>query len=233
MKLRWTDVCGNRLLAVFVNSIFSFWWDVTNDWGLDLLRPSAWGTFTSSTPDLSSSSTFTAAAAQSRPEGGSEKGSYHKRGLSSLPVGAVAAPIGSSSRSAVGSEEEEPGLPSSSSSASLLKPSNVRQLSAPTQGVSHKREPSVLLRSSSPMLFPIWCYQGAVVLDLILRFTWSLKLSSHLHHVVDIEAGVFFLEALEILRRTAWVYLRVEWEHVKTRAWDRELRNGEAGIALT
>ncbi|GLB37569.1 putative EXS family protein [Lyophyllum shimeji] len=27
------------LLAGMVNSLYSFWWDVTNDWGLDLLRP--------------------------------------------------------------------------------------------------------------------------------------------------------------------------------------------------
>lgn len=203
-----------------VNSIFSFWWDVTNDWGLDLLRPSAWGTLAAS-PELPSSAAFSATV---RSEGG-EKGSYHKRGLSSLPVGAVAAPLGSSSRPDALEEDDEP-----SSSATLLQPSNARQLAQP---LTHRREPSVLLRASSPMLFPAWAYQGAVLLDLILRFTWSLKLSSHLHHVVDIEAGVFFLEALEILRRAAWVFLRVEWEHVKTRAWDRELRNGEAGIALT
>jgi len=26
------------LLAAAANSLYSFWWDVTNDWGLDLLR---------------------------------------------------------------------------------------------------------------------------------------------------------------------------------------------------
>ncbi|KAH6914364.1 EXS family-domain-containing protein [Coprinopsis sp. MPI-PUGE-AT-0042] len=28
------------LLSVFVNSLYSFWWDVSNDWGLELLKPS-------------------------------------------------------------------------------------------------------------------------------------------------------------------------------------------------
>ncbi|KAF6763076.1 EXS family-domain-containing protein [Ephemerocybe angulata] len=32
------------LLAVFVNSAYSFWWDITNDWGFDLLRPAATST---------------------------------------------------------------------------------------------------------------------------------------------------------------------------------------------
>src|SRR5258708_25189152 len=28
-----------RVLAVLVNSVYSFWWDVANDWGLSLLSP--------------------------------------------------------------------------------------------------------------------------------------------------------------------------------------------------
>jgi hypothetical protein len=52
-------------------------------------------------------------------------------------------------------------------------------------------------------------------LDLILRFTWSLKLSSHLHTIAEIESGVFMMEALELLRRWMWVFVRVEWEAVK------------------
>ncbi|KAG6833551.1 hypothetical protein H0H87_005202 [Tephrocybe sp. NHM501043] len=31
-------VFGLWLLAALVNSLYSFWWDVTNDWGMDLLR---------------------------------------------------------------------------------------------------------------------------------------------------------------------------------------------------
>jgi len=28
----------NRLLAALINSLYSFWWDVTNDWGFNLLK---------------------------------------------------------------------------------------------------------------------------------------------------------------------------------------------------
>jgi EXS family len=52
----------------------------------------------------------------------------------------------------------------------------------------------------------------AILFNFILRFTWSLKLSSHLHNVTDMESGVFVMEALEVLRRWVWVFLRVEWE---------------------
>ena len=31
-----------RVLAVLVNSLYSFWWDVTNDWGLSLLTKNGW-----------------------------------------------------------------------------------------------------------------------------------------------------------------------------------------------
>jgi hypothetical protein len=49
----------------------------------------------------------------------------------------------------------------------------------------------------------------------MLRATWSLKLSSHLHTIAEIESGVFMMEALELLRRWMWVFVRVEWEAVK------------------
>lgn len=58
-------------------------------------------------------------------------------------------------------------------------------------------------------------YYLAISLDLILRFTWSLKLSSHLHEIHEIESGIFLMEALEVARRWMWVFLRVEWEAVR------------------
>jgi hypothetical protein len=58
-------------------------------------------------------------------------------------------------------------------------------------------------------------YHIFTILDLILRFTWSLKLSAHLHTIAEIESGVFMMEALELLRRWMWVFVRVEWEAVK------------------
>ena len=66
------------------------------------------------------------------------------------------------------------------------------------------------------MLFPDpFVYYLFILLDLVLRFTWSLKLSSHLHTISEIESGVFIMEALELGRRWMWVFLRVEWEEVK------------------
>ncbi len=58
-------------------------------------------------------------------------------------------------------------------------------------------------------------YYTAILFNFILRFTWSLKLSSHLHIVADMESGVFVMEALEVLRRWVWVFLRLEWEMLR------------------
>jgi hypothetical protein len=66
------------------------------------------------------------------------------------------------------------------------------------------------------LLFPDpLVYHLFIAIDLILRFTWSLKLSSHLHTISEIESGVFLMEALELFRRWMWVFLRTEWEVVK------------------
>ena len=70
------------------------------------------------------------------------------------------------------------------------------------------------LRSQLLFQDPI-IYYVAIFVNFVLRFTWSLKLSSHLHHVADLEVGVFLVEALEILRRWIWVFIRVEWEMLK------------------
>jgi EXS family len=58
-------------------------------------------------------------------------------------------------------------------------------------------------------------YYLAIVIDLLLRFTWSLRLSSHLHVIHELEQGTFFLEALEVIRRWMWVFIRVEWEGIR------------------
>lgn len=108
-------------LSVLLNSLFSFWWDITNDWGLHLLLPSR--------------------------------------------------------------------IKSSVSNTTILR----RILLLP--------DPTI--------------YYLIILLDLILRFTWSLKLSSHLHSIHEIEMGIFMLEALEVMRRWIWVYVRIEWEAVR------------------
>jgi EXS family len=55
-------------------------------------------------------------------------------------------------------------------------------------------------------------YYFAIVLDLLLRFTWSLKLSPHLDHFNDLEGGIFVIELLEVFRRWVWIFFRVETE---------------------
>ena len=44
-------------------------------------------------------------------------------------------------------------------------------------------------------------YYGAILIDLMLRCTWSLKLSPHLDHFNDLEGSIFIMEFLEVLRR--------------------------------
>ena len=60
-----------------------------------------------------------------------------------------------------------------------------------------------------------------IVLDLLLRCTWSLKLSPHLDHFADFESGIFLMEFLEVGRRWIWIFFRVETEWV---------RNTERGV---
>lgn len=55
-------------------------------------------------------------------------------------------------------------------------------------------------------------YYGAIVVDLMLRCTWSFKLSPHLDHFNDLEGGIFVMEFLEVLRRWMWIFFRVETE---------------------
>lgn len=61
-------------------------------------------------------------------------------------------------------------------------------------------------------------YYAAVIFDLLLRLTWSLKLSPHLR-LDQLTAGGFIMEALEILRRWVWVYFRLEREWVARGLW--------------
>ena len=58
-------------------------------------------------------------------------------------------------------------------------------------------------------------YYVAIAMDLILRCTWSLKLSPHLDHFYDMEGGIFVMELLEVLRRWIWIFFRVETEWVR------------------
>ena len=55
-------------------------------------------------------------------------------------------------------------------------------------------------------------YYVAILVDFLLRCTWSLKLSPHLGRFNDLESGIFVMEILEIARRWLWIFLRVEAE---------------------
>lgn len=151
---------------MFVNSVYSFWWDVVNDWGLTLLKPSS--------------------------------ASSAKRRRSVPP-----------------------------SSIDLSRPRTILQ---PPKLQNHTLDldpdfPTQYAGLRSQLLFQDpFIYYVAIFVNFVLRFTWSLKLSSHLHDVADLEVGVFLIEALEILRRWMWVFIRVEWEMLRL---GREAENEE------
>jgi hypothetical protein len=109
-------------------------------------------------------------------------------------------------------------LPSSQLKAPVSLP---RRLVLPTllqdTSPSHRPSPS---RSypwglRSLLLLPLPVYPLFILLNLVLRLTWSIKLSSHLHSDPDGSATIFWLEIAELVRRWMWVFLRVEWEVVR------------------
>ncbi|KAI9674460.1 MAG: protein-ER retention protein [Caeruleum heppii] len=128
------------LLAVFLNSFYSFYWDVTKDWDLSLLTQ----LFTSP-PSTTSSTT---------------KPPSHPYGL----------------------------------------------------------RPALHLQTST-------IYYLAILLDFLLRCTWSFKLSPHLDHFNDLEGGIFVMELLEVGRRWMWIFLRVETEWVRVNQSAMPLHN--------
>ncbi|WPH03703.1 Hypothetical protein R9X50_00658600 [Acrodontium crateriforme] len=76
---------------------------------------------------------------------------------------------------------------------------------------------------------PVEIYWAMVPVDLVLRLAWAFKLSSHLSYYYDLEAGLFLLEILEVVRRFLWVFFRVEAEHFRNGHASREVLLGELG----
>jgi len=77
-------------------------------------------------------------------------------------------------------------------------------------------------------------YYGAIIIDFLLRGTWSVKLSPHLDYINEMEGGIFLLELLEIFRRWVWTFFRVEKEWVMTRgSGTLGLVEGGDGVLLT
>jgi len=158
------------LLAALVNSLYSFWWDVTNDWGFDLLQ------------------------------------------FTSKPKHAHPAPL---PRSLV--------LPSmkerEASTVTIQHTPKTPLRTAFPQPVSPRPHPA----SEHPfglrahLLYPLPVYPLALFINLVLRLTWSIKLSSHLHAKAQGDGSffIFWIEVAELVRRWVWVFLRVEWEIVR------------------
>ena len=59
-------------------------------------------------------------------------------------------------------------------------------------------------------------YYIVIGLDLVLRCTWSMKLSPHLDKFTDFESGIFLIEFLEVFRRWMWIFFRVETEWIRS-----------------
>lgn len=153
------DLIERRLLAAIVNSLYSFWWDVTNDWGLELLK------FETSTrqplPRLRSNHSV----------------------LDATPTDLIGL--------------ERPHSPTK-----------------PNWPLNYRRRQSCHgLRSV--LLYPRVVYPAMIFLNLLLRMTWSIRLSTHVHATRDGSLVFFWLEVAELVRRWLWVFVRVEWEVVK------------------
>lgn len=59
-------------------------------------------------------------------------------------------------------------------------------------------------------------YYVVIFMDLVLRCTWSIKLSQRLDKFSDFEGGIFVMEVLEVFRRWVWIFFRVETEWIRT-----------------
>ena len=167
------------LLAVIVNSMFSFWWDVQMDWGLKLCEAETW---------FGKKDTESPISARRRGSESTVVGRMRRLWKRGNSISHQRSPCPTPS-------------PSFASSMSLSPP--------PASGFfAFGLRPILLL--PDPLVYHLF-----TIIDLVLRFTWSLKLSSHLHTISEIESGVFMMEALELFRRWMWVFVRVEWEAVK------------------
>lgn len=261
------------ILAVFVNSLYSFWWDVTNDWGLSLLTPQGWsqgrsrdrrrrntGPIRLPSPTPGSAATLVGGAGGPsgnrvspplletghRPSASgwtptTRQGDtmHRSRSQSVQLAGTVTTPDLSA---------ESDDLATFPPSAPSVKPvgqsgparsanagrhghvgfaSDTRHHGHGHHGHHHSRRRSIFnlpFTADPPFLRPTLLlpdpliYYLAIGIDLLLRFTWSLKLSSHLHEIHEIESGVFLMEGLEVARRWMWTFLRIEWEAVKKSA---------------
>ncbi|KAN0112004.1 EXS family domain containing protein [Russula decolorans] len=182
------------LLSALINSLYSFWWDVTNDWGFDLLQ-------------------FTPKLKRHQP--------------ASLPRPLVLP--------AVQERQESITSPRNSTTTPSFVPS-----SPPISPHPHPHPQPLPVTATHPyglrtrLLYPLPLYPLALFINLVLRLTWSIKLSSHLHADALGEGSliIFWLEVAELVRRWIWVFIRVEWEIVKRAQYGakRSEVSGENGL---
>ncbi|KAI9060231.1 EXS-domain-containing protein [Trametes sanguinea] len=175
------------LLAAAFNSLYSFWWDVTNDWGLELLRPRHTGEQTARAP--------------SPPRPLLLPRLHSRSALLKHPDGSLDEQVDDAAD----------------------------YLSYPSPSSDRRNHPYGL---RSVLLFPLPVYPFAILVDLVLRLTWSAKLSSHLHSYAEGDLIIFWIELAEVVRRWMWVFLRVEWETVKEADALREPRSPPPGRSL-
>ncbi|CUA66678.1 Protein ERD1 [Kluyveromyces lactis NRRL Y-1140] [Rhizoctonia solani] len=135
------------LLAVVVNSVYSFWWDVTNDWGLTLLKPSTWPAQHAAMPPRSP---------LLRPP---------RSGRSSPPLILLSRTNSSTALSAAGSTYSD------------------------AEGIMRERAPHPFGLRYNLLFRDSLVYYLVIFLNLFLRFTWSLKLSTHLDTVEELESS--------------------------------------------
>jgi len=199
-----------RVLAVFINSGYSFWWDVTNDWGFDLMKPGTWSSLTRKLASQSQPPEPETMLMDFRTPSpiAPQQPHDHAHALKTSnpltsPSSATFRPAGRSPTASL----------SSSSTSSSIDGSGALSSSPFLPRTSAPKHPFGLRRR---LLFrPHLVYYAVLLLNLVLRFTWSLKLSSHLHGVAELESGVFIIEGAELVRRWMWVFFRVEWEVIR------------------
>ncbi len=175
------------LLGVVINSMYSFYWDVEMDWGLALCQVDTW-----------------LGPSRARPEGMLTPAGIQASGRRTpdLTIWGRAKRIVSGN-----SSHQRSPCPTPMPSFGYPLPTVMPPVSSGGFFASGLR-PTLLL--PDPLVYHLF-----TLIDLVLRFTWSLKLSSHLHTISEIESGVFMMEALELVRRWMWVFIRIEWEAVK------------------
>ncbi|OLY80320.1 Protein ERD1-like protein [Smittium mucronatum] len=137
------------LFSAIFNSLYSFYWDITFDWGLGNLKQWNLSEFVYTVFNI-----------------------------------------------------DHPGLPLDSKSTPSL----------PQYSQSVPYDGPFLLRKNLVFKYPS-LYYLVIVLDFVLRATWTIKLSSHIT-IDSIPYSGFILGALEIFRRCMWILFRVEKEAV-------------------